>query len=389
MVNVFETREISLGELPSFKNDHFVATWKANLQRISDWRKGIAIARCDLRSIRPSWRYFLINEDFNYLFEKSSYYEDEIEGELIERIFGGYYIVRDVEIIRCRQYPGQDRDTEYEYSTCIEDVIDENGRKLSEEERKKYIKAHRIKQTTEYGDDIVECESSFYRLDTYQYLFSISKSLKPIGFFKEGMCKVGVVSDYRDFYIVVKENKITTVFDDKQFEFVEKLLGIDIEKEKRLYLRPHNKYIKQDRYKPIAKPTEITDVKEIVPETDVKIRKYSLDISIPYEVCGDVYSVFDENYGINRYKLMPSTCYYLVNNEWRKIEGSTAQRVYDKIFEQKCKRPNFIRDIECIAEEIILEEEEYSMYRFECRPFGFITKDGKFDYDFDVNNINW
>ena len=86
---------------------------------------------------------------------------------------------------------------------------------------------------------------------------------------------------------------------------------------------------------------------------------------------------------------MPSTCYYLVDNEWRKIEGSTAQKVYEKIFEQKCKRPNFIKDIECIAEEIILDEEEYSMYRFECRPYGYITKDGNFDYNFDVNNIKW
>jgi hypothetical protein len=380
MVNVFETREITIDKS---------GFWKADLKRVSDWRKGIAVARYYKNSIKPSWRYFLIDKDYNYLYEKRSLEEDEIEGEQIERVFGGYYIVRDVEIERCRQYPGQDRDTEYEYSTCIKDVIDENGRKLSEEERKEYLTAHPIKLTTEYGDDIVECESSFYRLDTYQFLFSISKSLKPIGFFKGVRCKVGVVSDYRDFYVVVKEKEITIVFDEKQFEFVEKLLGIDIKKEKRLYLRPHNKYIKQDRYRPIAKPAEITDVKEIVPEATVKIQNYSLDISIPYVMDGDVYSVFDENYGINRYKFMPSTCYYLVDNEWRKIEGSTAQKVYEKIFEQKCKRPNFIKDIECIAEEIILDEEEYSMYRFECRPYGYITKDGNFDYNFDVNNIKW
>ena len=71
------------------------------------------------------------------------------------------------------------------------------------------------------------------------------------------------------------------------------------------------------------------------------------------------------------------------------IEGNKAQKIYDELFEQLFNRPNFIQDIESIAEEIVLDGETYSMFRFECRPYGFITKDGKFDYDFDVNNIQW
>ena len=130
MINIFETRVISID-----KNSNF---WKANLQRVTDWRKGIAIARYYKRSIKPSWKYFLIDKDFNYLYVKWSYNEDEIQGEQIERVFGGYYIVRDVKLDGCRTFPGQDRDTEYFYSTCIKEVLDENGAVLSDNSSVKY-----------------------------------------------------------------------------------------------------------------------------------------------------------------------------------------------------------------------------------------------------------
>ena len=55
--------------------------------------------------------------------------------EQIERVFGGYYIVRDVKCCGCRTFPGQDRDTEYYYCTVIYAVLDENGVILSEEEK--------------------------------------------------------------------------------------------------------------------------------------------------------------------------------------------------------------------------------------------------------------
>ena len=115
MVNIFETRVISIDK----KRD----SWKADLQRVYDWRKGIAVARYYKHSIKPSWSYFLIDKQYNYLYSKISYNEDEIEGEQIERVFGGYYIVRDVKLIGVRTFPGQDRDTEYFYSTCIMDVL--------------------------------------------------------------------------------------------------------------------------------------------------------------------------------------------------------------------------------------------------------------------------
>jgi hypothetical protein len=379
MANVFETREIVIDKIG----------WKANLERITDWRKGIAVARYFKNSIKPSWNYFLIDKDYNYLYQKRSWEEDEIEGDQIERVFGGYYIVRDVKLDGCRTFPGQDRDTEYYYSTCIKYILDENGTVLSEEEKKEYLKQNPIKLTTEYGEGIVECESSFYRLDTYQYLFSIPKTLKPIGFYKDGRFRVGIVSDYRDFYMVVKDKTITTVYDDKQIKFIEKLLGIDIEEEDNSYRSPRNKYMKQ-KYSPTnKKPEETAKIKVIEPEVIVEINNYLSTLSVPYELYGFGRYIYDENYGITRYLFVPNTCYYYVDDEWRMIEGSVAQKAYEKLFEQHIKRPNFIQDVERIADEIVLEGETYSIFRFECRPYGFITKEGKFDYDFDVNNIQW
>ena len=383
MVNIFETRVISIDK----KRD----SWKADLQRVSDWRKGIAVARYYKHSIKPSWSYFLIDKQYNYLYSKISYNEDEIEGEQIERVFGGYYIVRDVKLIGVRTFPGQDRDTEYFFFFFFMDDLDENGKPLSEEEKKEYLKQNPIKQTTEYGEDIVECESKFYSLDTYEYLFSIPKKIKPIGFYKDGKFRVGIVSDYRDFYVVVKDKTITTVYDDKQIKFIEKLLGINIEEEDNSYNSLRNKYMKpKSYYRPVKKkPEETVKIKVIEPEITVEIKNYLSSYVGPYKLNGGHIKKFDENYGTTSFRFVPQTSYYYVDDEWRMIEGSVAQKVYEKLFEQSVRRPNYIQYVDRIADEIILEGETYSIFRFKCRPYGFITKDGLFEYDFDVNNIQW
>lgn len=374
MINVFETREISIDG---------TGHWKANLQRVSDWRKGIAVARYYKRSIKPSWHYFLIDEDYNYLFKKSSWEEDEIEGEQIERVFGGYYIVRDVKLDGCRTFPGQDRDTEYYYSTCIKDVIDENGTILTKDERITYLESNPIKQTTEYGDGIIQCGLSFYSLDNYQYIFDISKEIEPLGIFKDGKCKIKVISDYRDFIVIVKDKLIKHVFYAEDFIFISKLLGIDLETWGKESLKSSHKYEPV-----IRKPRDITSFKVIKPEIEIKIHNYEISI-FQYSIYGGGERYYDENYGFNRVQLFPVTQYYCVENEWRKIDEADSKPIFDKIFKQKCNRPNFIKDIEIIATDILLDGEKYSIYKFECRPYGYITKVGKLDYNFDVNNIKW
>ena len=376
MVNVIETREITL--------DHIGSWWKANLQRVSDWRKGIAVARYYKASIKPSWKYYLIDQNYNYIFSKNSFEEDEIEGEQIERVFGGYYIVRDVKLDGCRTFPGKDRDTEYYYSTCIKDVIDENGRILTKDEKKTYLESNPIKQTTEYGNGIIQCGSSFYRLDNYQHLYDLHKEVEPLGVFKEGKCKVSVVSDYRDFVVLVKDKRIKHVFNAEDFTFISKLLGIDLETWGKESLQSSRK----PYYKSVRKPNDITSFKEIKPEIEIYIHNYEIGVSSYSIDCGgELY--YDDNYGFYRTQLIPGTSYYYVEDEWRKISEADSKPIFDKIFKKDCNRPNFIKDIKIIARDILLDEEEYSLYKFECRPYGYLTKDGKFEYDFDVNNIKW
>lgn len=80
--------------------------------------------------------YFLVDKDYNIVFETFCSDESEIEEEQLvqlERIFGGYYVVRSVYSHCIATYPGQDRDTLYSYSIYIKDVLDENGVSLSKE----------------------------------------------------------------------------------------------------------------------------------------------------------------------------------------------------------------------------------------------------------------
>lgn len=149
----------------------------------------------------------------------------------------------------------------------------------------------------------------------------------------------------------------------------------------------------KNKYKPVIPANnqleETVNIKVINLEATVVIEKYLLDLFVPYEIDGFSDFVYDEKYGIKRCKFKPNTCYYYEGDEWRKIEESTAQKVFDKIYKQECSRPNFIQNIKIIAEEIVLEGETFSIFKFECRPYGFITKDGNLDYNFDVNNIKW
>lgn len=371
-MSVFETREVTEDRFPF---------WKMNLQRISDWRNGIAVARYYEHACTPSYHYFLIDQKYNFLYSKICYDENELEGSQIERVFGGYYLVRDVARHCVRTFPGQDRDTEYSYSTYIKHVLDENGKELSEKEKEDYLRLHPIKHTTEYGEGVVECESSFFRLKDYAHLFDVPKILKPIGFFNGEKCKVSVVSDYRDFFVIVEDAKIKFVFDSERFVFITKLLGIDLNGLRERY--------PLHEYHPVCKPDDVKDVTIIKPDIAIEIQNYSLKLSLPFSLYDGGYPVHDDNYGGYRFKTIPLTSDFLVDGKWYEIRESDAQIVYEKLFEQECNRPNYIKDIEILASEIPLNGEKYSIYRFECRPYGYLSKDGVFSYDFDVDNIIW
>jgi hypothetical protein len=379
MVNIFETREITINR-----------TFKAELQRISDWRKGIAIARYYTSSIKPSRQYYLIDKNYNYLYSNNSWKEDEIEGEQIERVFGGYYIIRDAKCKCVATYPGQDRDTEYSYQTYIKDIIDENGCILSSDEKKRFLESQQIKYVTEYGEGIVECGSFFYELDNYECLFKIEKKLVPIGIFKDGKCKVGILSDYRDFIVFVKDNEIVKVYDEKDYLFFKEVFGVECQ-------TIQTKAIDEELYYPEELPNNSDVVVEhFKPIVEYEINRYEpIWPRHPKRFLGDdkssgVKRVLDTSWGIMRWKSMSyKDEFYNVDGKWIEISKEDSQNVFDKIFEIKCNRPNFIKEIVCVERDLSLESGIFSIYKFECRPYGYLRKDGVLEYDFDVNNIIW
>lgn len=129
-IRYFEVLDIDMQK--SNQEHHFCISlpnnfWSTKLYRISDWRKGLAVA---MYSSASYTNYFLVDKDYNIVFETFCSDESEIEEEQLvqlERIFGGYYVVRSVYSHCIATYPGQDRDTLYSYSIYIKDVLDENG----------------------------------------------------------------------------------------------------------------------------------------------------------------------------------------------------------------------------------------------------------------------
>lgn len=98
----------------------------------------------------------------------------------------------------------------------------------------------------------------------------------------------------------------------------------------------------------------------------------------------------NSTYGIDYlYAEHNTTTYFNTNEGWIKIEGTNGRQIDKQIQETNSKRPNYIKKIEQIREDILINDETYSIYKFECRPYGYLTKDGRLEYAFDVNNIQW
>ena len=420
---------------------------KIDYEIVGEWRKGFAIGKYKICiSDDDNIRYDLI--DSNYCAKKIRIRWGG-EYPCIHRSLDGRYFVTVMVHSDAIQYPGKDSDTIDRLRPEIVYVYDENGNMIEEygcnNRIYKYLKLCPIEYALEIGEGIVlradatfdiqkkalssfnpidyiqkinkvksprneyDCHSRYdynylcysktqnsritecgeilcgntlYDNENRQVITQLPKYIEPIGKFENGICKVGIVSDYRNFIVIVFKKIIQYVFEEGQFLLIAKILGIDIDKIKSLgsdiVIEPTNV------------PTDIDKIKIIIPSVDIEIQNYSLTMTPPYNLhYMGVSSVHDERFGIQRHKGVPCTCHYYINGEWIKIVDIDAQKVSDKIFEQECNRPNFIRDIERIASDVPIDGKKYSIFRFQCRPYGYITKDGKFDYDFDVEHIKW
>ncbi|MBR5776897.1 MAG: hypothetical protein IKY22_00295 [Bacteroidales bacterium] len=412
---------------------------------VSNFRKGIAIARSKHGyGCSEYYEYCLVDANGKTIYNPNGMLT---LWSSLHRFLNGYYYFVQMERYRYMTFPGKDINKLCLLRPVVKYILNENGQEINKDEYLDKMKEDEGKYVLDLGENIslytntlfditnhdeyifnplqyinilrnrefpyedyddpswenynflkykgykgveryvnenghILCGNTFFDTENQKKIFSIRKKIEPLTKFKDGRCKVGVVSDYRNYIVIVSETKIKYVFEEEYFILISKLLDIDLNK------------LKKTHSKPMCEPYRNTipkdvNIKFIKPDIEVEILNYSLKISIPYELSESIVRIYDEKYEYEKWKSMGMDNYYFVDNEWQKIRKSDIQLAYDKIFYQKCNRPNFIKEIENIISDIPLNGKEYSIFKFQCRPYGYITKDGTFDYDFDVNNIKW
>ena len=93
--------------------------------------------------------------------------------------------------------------------------------------------------------------------------------------------------------------------------------------------------------------------------------------------------------GMLNYVMSVMACKYYKSSSYSHylhIPYEGYKLLYESISSVNNKRPNFIKKVVEVGSCNILSE-QCDLYRFECRPYGYITPSGKLIYDFDVNSI--
>lgn len=327
------------------------------------WRNGLAI-------FQTEYVDYLITKDL-YIKYKSNYntWIDENGKKLrntISRIWGGYYVLRDWHCKVLATYPGQDRETKCCYYIDVEAILDENGRRLSLKEMSNYLKHHKIRYCTDLGNNLVFCDNSVYDVKDYSLIFSFNKEVIPLGYFNDGRCKLSVISDYRDFIVVVKNKIVKSVFDVEQFENIARLFNDNF----MIKDISHERKYKANYDYDIIDNLKENEIEIVRPKIDTIIKKYFYEVAKDYD-----YDMFADNF-------------YYVNKKWKcLLFDSESLALFDKVDEMNNNAPNFITHISQIDNRFV--NKKVKLFLFKCRPFGFLNEDGTFDYKFDVNNIKW
>ena len=242
-IRYFEVLDIDMQK--SNQEHHFCISlpnnfWSTKLYRISDWRKGLAVA---MYSSASYTNYFLVDKDYNIVFETFCSDESEIEEEQLvqlERIFGGYYVVRSVYSHCIATYPGQDRDTLYSYSIYIKDVLDENGVSLSKEKKDIILFDLGAKEIIELGDDVIlrKIDNSIYRLSSFEFVSKLSIIPTSVSIFENGKCKLYVKNDFRDYYVIVNNGDIVKSYPKELLDEILNLVDVKLGEEKNSIVYP-------------------------------------------------------------------------------------------------------------------------------------------------------
>lgn len=344
------------------------------IHRISDWRKGIAIVKEYRSSYSPTLTYYLIDKTHKIIYTKYCFQEEYIEGEQIERFFGGYYIVRDSLYLGCRTHPGRDQDTEHFYSYHISNVLDENGKILDKTKQEEVLLLYNQQQKyVELGNNLVLYNQAIYKLSNYSKIEDLTKRISNVCIFNKGYSKFYVEEDFLDFYVIVNDKKILTYYRKNDFENIVKMIDKD-------FLEPENKWLS-------IHPEANAKIVEAIPKTENIIKKYLWGISYNGNIQTN-FTVKKINWEIYHGEMAALTSFlgYIKDNIYYHFSNETVYTEEKKLFKYNAKIPNYIEDIEKIKD-IKFREKECQLYLFKCRPYGIVKKDGHFKYDFDISKI--
>lgn len=141
------------------------------VEQVTDWRRGLCLCKEETEGswnqkthrCLKSYRMFLVNSELKAIFyHNSDYYWELIDLESLpmERAFGGFYVIYEGKCQVLATYPGQDRETEYNYYQNICDIITEDGIILQEDEKKKFLRTHKIRSCRELWNGRVLLDNS-------------------------------------------------------------------------------------------------------------------------------------------------------------------------------------------------------------------------------------
>lgn len=377
-IRYFEVLDIDMQK--SKQEHHFCISlpnnfWSTKLYRISDWRKGLAVA---MYSSTSYTNYFLVDKDYNIVFETFCSDESEIEEEQLvqlERIFGGYYVVRSVYSQCIATYPGQDRDTLYSYSIYIKDVLDENGVSLSKEKKDIILFDLGAKEIIELGDDVIlrKIDNSIYRLSSFEFVSKLSIIPTSVSIFENGKCKLYVKNDFRDYYVIVNNGEIVKSYPKELLDEILNLLDLKLGEEKNSFVYP-------------------VDFNK-APSIECLINKYLFVIDSPVTPLCNIYTL--NNRTIQEIK---KWYHFLYNQFTSDSEDYTDVHRYYALYEKelnelidqlptiKAMVPNFVEDIQFVKN-VMFYNKNCKLYLFRIRPFGYLDKNGIFDYTFSIEDI--
>jgi len=248
--------------------------------------------------------------------------------------------------------------------------------------------------------------NALYDLKDYGLIAKFSKSIILDGTFINGRCRVIIPEDNRDFIVAVQNHKISQVYTEQEFEHLKSLLKLEIKEDEPFC----------EISKIVGKSDVTVHIDEYNPKVEISIENYLATTPVFIHDNEGVYQLspgFADDFvdEVDHWRSMGDSyyngflerlgdCCFMQRDGMRCLHISSE--AYDKLYKDLSlindNRPNFIKRIIKVGKCAILGTEnlyyrkditEYEIYRFECRPYGYINTSGELLYDFDVNNIKW